>query len=88
MFCTVTFKSVPLQFYFYLNSYLAIKKSEIQLASWDWVEMWLVWGFAQWASGQRNLLDLDNQIVFFFQALFDFLKAIDIEHRINNTFDS
>ena len=26
------------------------KNSEIQLALWDWIEMWLVWGFAQWAS--------------------------------------
>ena len=35
-----------------------MEKSEIaQLAQhWNWNEMWLVWGFAQWASEQEKLL--------------------------------
>ena len=43
-------------------------KSEIQLILWDWIDTWLVWGFAQWASEQEKLLAqqenlnaLDNQ---------------------------
>ena len=27
----------------------------MQLALWVWIEMWLVWGFAQWASEQEKL---------------------------------
>ena len=33
-----------------------LEKSEIQLALWDWIEMWLGWGFAQWESEQEEKL--------------------------------
>ena len=32
------------------------KKPEMQLALSDWIERWLVWGFAQWESEKEKLL--------------------------------
>ena len=30
---------------------------------WHWIEMWLVWGFAQWAGEQEKLLAKQGNII-------------------------
>ena len=60
-----------------VNTRARKKKSEIQLSLWDWIKMWLVWGFALWASEQEkllawqgNLLVLDDQTgIFLFPGI-------------------
>ena len=40
----------------------ARKQFKIQLALWDCIKMWIVWGFTQWASEPEKLLDWQGNL--------------------------
>ena len=71
-------RSIPIPHY-NLPQLPRTKKSDIQLALWNKIDVWLVWGFAQLASEkekllvqQGNLLAPDNWMIF---VLFFFFQA-------------
>lgn len=62
-----------------MSPYRGWKKIEIQLALWDWVEMRLVWDFAQRASKQEKFLAWQvNLLVQDEPSVRSFLRALSV----------